>query len=95
MNDYSDIGRAKLEMQANETLEFIRCPLDSAAMLVVRSVAGRYERGKVSYREFNGLPRGDEWTIESLFLQCSACRRRADDISVHAAAAVGGRAVGN
>jgi len=91
MDDYSEIGRAKLEMQASETLDFIRCPLDSAAMLVIRSVAGRYEKGKTTYREFKGLPRGSEWTVESLSLQCSACRRRADDIQVHAEAVAGGR----
>jgi hypothetical protein len=91
MNDYSEIGRAKLEMQANETLEFIRCPLDSAAMLVTRSVAGRYERGQTSYREFSGLPRDTEWAVESVCLECSACRRRADDIPVNAAVVVGAR----
>jgi hypothetical protein len=94
MDDYSELGRAKLEMQANETLDFIRCPLDSAAMLVERSVAGRYERGKSSQREFNGLPRGTEWTVESVALRCSACRRRAEDIQVHPAVAASGRAVG-
>jgi hypothetical protein len=85
MDDYSERGRAKLEMQAGETLDFIRCPLDSAAMLVTRSVAGRYERGKTSYRDFDGLPRGSEWTVASVFLECSACRRRAEDITVNAA----------
>ena len=85
MNDYSEAGRAKLQMQVNETLDFIRCPLDSAAMLVTLSVAGRYEQGKTSYRDFRGLPRGPEWTVASVFLECSACRRRAEDIQVIAA----------
>ncbi len=94
MDDYSEIGRAKLEMQASESLDFIRCPLDSAAMLVERSIAGRYERGQTAFREFNGLPRSNEWTVESIQLQCSACRRRAEDIQVRAVAAAGVKAVG-
>ncbi len=83
MDDYSEVGRAKLEQQANDTLDFIRCPLDSAAMLVTRSVAGRRNGGETSYREFKGLPRSSEWTVASVFLECSACRRRADDIPVN------------
>ncbi len=59
-------------------------PLDSAAMLVTRSVAGKYERGETAYRDFKGLPRDSEWTVSSVFLECSACRRRADDIQVKA-----------
>ena len=94
MDDYSEAGRTKLEQQARATLDFIRCPLDSAAMLVTRCVAGRYERGETSYRDFKGLPRGSEWTVSSVYLECSACRRRADDIQVNAAVTVGGTAVG-
>ena len=94
MDDYSEAGRSKLEQQASATLDFIRCPLDSAAMLVTRSVAGRYERGETSYRDFKGLPREAEWTVTSVFLECSACRRRADDIQVNAAVVAGGMAVG-
>ena len=82
MDDYSEAGRRKLEQQASTTLDFIRCPLDSAAMMVTRSVAVRYERGEIAYRDFQGLPRGAEWTVSSVFLECSACRRRADDIKV-------------
>jgi len=85
MNDYSVVGRAKLEQQASSTLDFIRCPLDSAAMLVTKCVAIRYERGETSCREFGGIPRGVEWTVESLSLECSACRRRSDDIQVNRA----------
>ena len=93
MDDYSEAGRTKLEQQASTTLDFIRCPLDSAVMLVTRSVAGRYERGETSYRDFKGLPRSSEWQVCSVFLECSACRRRADDIQVKAAVAAGGTAV--
>ncbi len=86
MDDYSDVGRAKLEQQAGNTLDFIRCPLDSAAMLVTKSIASRYVRGETSYREFEGLPGSAEWKVSSLYLQCSACGRRADDIPVNSAA---------
>lgn len=82
MDDYSERGRAKLQQQARMSLDFIRCPLDSAAMLVTRSVAGRYERGETTYRDFRGLPRGAEWTVVSIYLECSACRRKAEDIQV-------------
>jgi hypothetical protein len=85
MDDYSEAGRAKLEQQASNSLDFIRCPLDSAAMLVMRCIATRYDRGETSYREFTGLPRGAEWTVVSLNLQCSACRRRAVDVQVNGA----------
>ncbi len=82
MNDYSDAGRAKIEQQVSATLDFIQCPLDSAAMLVTGSVAGRYERDGTTYRDFKGLPRHSDWTVSSVNLECSACRRRADDIQV-------------
>ena len=85
MDDYSEAGRNKLEQQASSTLDFIRCPLDSAAMMVTRSVAGRYERGETAVRDFQGLPRGAEWKVSSVYLECSACRRRADDIKVNPA----------
>ena len=85
MDDYSEAGRSKLEQQASATLDFIRCPLDSAAMVVTRSVAGKYERGETSYRDFKGLPRDPAWTVHSVYLECSACRRRADDIQVNPA----------
>ena len=84
MDDYSEAGRTKLEQQASTTLDFIRCPLDSAVMLVLRSAAGRYERGETLYREFKGLPHSSEWTVSSVDLECSACRRRADDVRVNA-----------
>ena len=87
MDDYTEIGRERLETQAKRGLEGIRCPLDSAMMLVTDSVAGKTENGEVSYRDFEDLPTGSEWTVMSVHLQCSACRRRVSDIPVNRSAA--------
>lgn len=82
MHDYSAVGRAKLEMQVQRNDQEIRCPLDGAMMLVTRSVAAK--KGEVNCREFAGRPRSSDWSLQVVDLVCSACRRSAHSISVHA-----------
>jgi len=85
MEDYSQIGRKKLEMQAQRGLDSIRCPLDSAIMMVVGGVASRMEEGKPSFRGFDRYPINPKWTVRSVNLECSACRRQIRNVPVYEA----------
>ncbi len=82
MDDYSPLGREKLHKQAQRDLAFIRCPLDSAIMVITGGVAGRTEDGKVTYRGFERYPISSKWTVVRVDLECSACRRRISDVIV-------------
>jgi hypothetical protein len=82
MDDYSPVGKQKLEAQARRDLYEVKCPLDSAIMEVVSSKATRCEPEGTSTRDFPGLPRGRDWTVTAVHLQCSACRRLIRDVTV-------------
>ncbi len=82
MHEYSQLGQQKLHQQTSRGLDEIRCPLDSAIMMVTGGVAYKMEEGKPIYREFNGHPRKSAWTIVTVHLECSACRRRIEDVAV-------------
>ena len=83
MDDYSQLGREKLHKQAQCDLDFIRCPLDSAIMVITGGVAGRTEDGKVTYRGFERYPISSKWTVVRVDLECSACRRHISDLPIH------------
>ena len=83
MDDYSLVGRQKLEWQAKGDLESIRCPLDSAIMMITGGVASRREGGgRPTYRRFERYPISPKWTVVSVNLECSACRRRSTEVPV-------------
>ena len=82
MHEYSQLGQEKLRQQAARGLDEIRCPLDGAIMMVTGGVACRTEKGKQIYREFQGQPRNPAWTVVTVQLECSACRRRLTEVSV-------------
>lgn len=82
MDDYSLVGRQKLEQQAKGDLESIRCPLDSAIMMITGGVASRTENGAPTYRGFERYPISSKWRVVSVNLECSACRRRSSDVPV-------------
>ncbi len=88
MHEYSQLGQQKLHQQTSRGLDEIRCPLDSAIMMVTGGVAYKMEEGKPVYREFNGHPRKSAWTIVTVHLECSACRRRIADVAVDRAEVV-------
>ncbi|UCF40964.1 MAG: hypothetical protein JSW43_01075 [Gemmatimonadota bacterium] len=77
MADYSVLGIHKIARQAAADLGIIRCPRDGAVMRVVASRAEHTSRNGTILREFDRLPRGAEWLIVDLDLECPACRRRA------------------
>jgi hypothetical protein len=82
MDDYSLVGRQKLEQQAKGDLESIRCPLDSAIMMITGGLASRVEDREHTYRGFERYPISPKWTVVSVNLTCSACRRRSSDVPV-------------
>ena len=82
MDDYSLVGRHKLEQQAKGDLESIRCPLDSAMMMITGGLASRTEGSEPTYRSFERYPISSKWTVVSVNLECSACRRRSSDVPV-------------
>ncbi len=88
MHEYSQLGQQKLHQQTSRGLDEIRCPLDSAIMMVTGGVAYKMEEGKPIYRDFNGHPRKSAWTIVTVRLECSACRRRIEDVAVDRAEVV-------
>ena len=83
MDDYSQVGRGKLELQAQGDLESIRCPLDGAIMMIMGGVASRTEEGRPESRGFDKYPISSRWTVRSVNLECSACRRRISNVPVH------------
>jgi hypothetical protein len=82
MHEYSQLGQQKLQQQASRGLDEIRCPLDSAMMVVTGGIAYKMEESKPVYRGFKGHPRKSAWTIATVHLECSACRRRIEDVAV-------------
>ena len=82
MHEYSQLGQEKLRQQTARGLDEIRCPLDSAIMMVTGGAAYRTEKGKQIYRVFQGQPRNPAWTVVTVHLECSACRRRIADVAV-------------
>ncbi len=70
-------------MQAQGDLESIRCPLDGAIMMVMGGVASRTEEGRPQFRGFDKYPISSRWTVRSVNLECSACRRRISNVAVH------------
>jgi hypothetical protein len=82
MHEYSQLAQEKLCQQAARGLDEIRCPLDGAIMMVIGGVACRTEKGKQVYRDFQGQPRNPAWTVVTVQLECSACRRRLSEVSV-------------
>lgn len=82
MDDYSAVGRTKLEQQAKRDLGSIRCPLDSAMMMVMGGIVGRAEDGATTYRAVTKVPAGSRWRVASVHLECSACRRQIRDVIV-------------
>lgn len=85
MHEYSQLGQEKIRQQATRGLNDIRCPLDSAVMMVTGGLACRTEGGKRVFRSFQGEPRNPAWMVVSVQLECSACRRRIEDLAVNAA----------
>ena len=83
MYEYSQLGQKKLRQQAARGLDDIRCPLVSAIMMVTGGLAFRTENGKRVFRSFQGPPRNRAWTVVSVQLECSACRRRIGELTVH------------
>jgi len=82
MDDYSAVGRTKLEQQAKRDLGSIRCPLDSAMMMVMGGIVGHAENGATTYKAVSRVPHGPRWRVASVHLECSACRRRIKDVVV-------------
>jgi hypothetical protein len=82
MEDYSQLGREKLEQQVKGDLESIRCPLDSAIMMVVGGIATRIENEEPTFRGFERYPISSKWDVVSVNLECSACRRQISDVPV-------------
>jgi len=80
MYEYSQLGQKKLRQQTTRGLDEIRCPLDSAIMMVTGGLACRIENGKRVFRSFQGAPRNPAWDVVSVQLECSACRRRIEDL---------------
>jgi hypothetical protein len=83
MYEYSPLGQKKLRQQTTRGLDQIRCPLDSAMMIVTGGLACRIENGKRVFRSFKGAPRNPAWMVVSVQLECSACRRRIEDLVVN------------
>jgi hypothetical protein len=83
MHEYSQLGQEKIRQQTTRGLDDIRCPLDSAVMMVIGGLACRIEGGKRIFRSFQGSPRNPAWTVVSVQLECSACRRRIEDLAVN------------
>lgn len=84
MHEYSQRGRDKLQQQVARGHDEIRCPLDGAVMVVVSGVAMKTEGGETVYRDFVGRPRKSAWTVVTVEMECSACRRRITDLTVNA-----------
>ncbi len=80
MDEYSEVGRQKIEYRARKSATSVRCPRDSAIMSVIGCVAKRTKQGKVVYHEFQHVPTDRQWTVKVLSLQCPACRRRLDGL---------------
>jgi len=83
MHEYSQRGRDKLQQQVARGHDEVRCPLDGAVMVVVSGVATKTEGGETLYRDFVGRPRKSAWTVISVEMECSACRRRIRDLTVN------------
>lgn len=77
MPDYTLVGLQKITQQAAVDAAVVRCPRDGAVMRVMASRAEHTSRNGTILREFDRLPRGDDWQLIELDLECPACRRRA------------------
>lgn len=83
MADYSSLGIDKITKQANTDITLVRCPRDSVVMRPVECVLERPDTGE--RRRVRGRPpKGREWAVRELDLECPACRRRATRILVTA-----------
>ncbi len=80
MPDYSVLGTHKIAQQAAADLGFVRCPRDGAVMRVMASRAEHTSHNGTIVREFDRLPRGNDWRVIDLDLECPACRRRANRV---------------
>lgn len=77
MSDYTALGLEKLAHQAAADLTTIRCPRDSVVMRLLVCRAERTAGGEVTQGEFHRPPRGREWRVREVDVECPACRRRA------------------
>jgi hypothetical protein len=77
MPDYTLVGYQKIAQQAALDAAVVRCPRDGAVMRVMASRAEHTGRNGTILREFDRLPRGSDWQVLELDLECPACRRRA------------------
>lgn len=80
MPDYTLVGFQKIAQQAALDAAVVRCPRDGAVMRVVASRAEHADRKGTTLREFRRLPRGTDWRVLELDLECPACRRRATGV---------------
>ncbi len=87
MSDYTLTGDAKIAQQARRDAALIRCPRDSAVMRVTASRAERTGGRESEVRVFDRLPRGPDWQVRELDVQCPACRRRAVGVTLVTSAA--------
>ena len=80
MPDYTLVGLQKITQQAAVDAAGVRCPRDGAVMRVMASRAEHTSRNGTILREFDRLPRGADWQLIEIDLECPACRRRAPGV---------------
>jgi hypothetical protein len=82
MTDYTPLGIEKLTLQASRNAGLIRCPRDGVVMHIIRCQAARADNPDDLSQMVGRVPRGPDWTVRNLDLECPACRRRAMGVSV-------------
>jgi hypothetical protein len=82
MSDYTPLGLEKLARKAAQDLTTLRCPRDSVVMRVLACRAERMTGGDPARREFSRVPRGGDWHVREIDVECPACRRRAMGVKI-------------
>jgi hypothetical protein len=82
MDDYTPLGIEKIARQAGIAISGIRCPRDGVVMRVLTWRARRRDGSDETRRGAGRPPVSKEWAVTQLDVECPACRRRAEGVTV-------------